>query len=45
MGVWLCPTPPHLTLSPQGTFLPASSEEEIFQHLGLDYIPPTLRNA
>ncbi|XP_014378915.1 DNA-directed DNA/RNA polymerase mu isoform X1 [Alligator sinensis] len=29
----------------QGTFLPASSEEEIFQHLGLDYIPPTLRNA
>ncbi|PAA82996.1 hypothetical protein BOX15_Mlig005937g2, partial [Macrostomum lignano] len=25
--------------------LPASSEEEIFQHLGLDYIPPKFRNC
>uniref|UniRef100_A0A8C3IFT1 DNA-directed DNA/RNA polymerase mu n=1 Tax=Chrysemys picta bellii TaxID=8478 RepID=A0A8C3IFT1_CHRPI len=26
-------------------FLPAASEEEIFQHLGLEYVPPTQRNA
>ncbi|XP_067396358.1 DNA-directed DNA/RNA polymerase mu [Emydura macquarii macquarii] len=26
-------------------FLPAASEEEIFQHLGLEYVPPTERNA
>ncbi|KAM9166125.1 DNA-directed DNA/RNA polymerase mu isoform 3-T3 [Pangshura tecta] len=26
-------------------FLPATSEEEIFQHLGLEYVPPTQRNA
>ncbi|MBN3296966.1 DPOLM polymerase, partial [Amia calva] len=29
----------------QKKFLPASSEEEIFTHLGLDYIPPSERNA
>uniref|UniRef100_A0A8C4VK60 DNA-directed DNA/RNA polymerase mu n=1 Tax=Gopherus evgoodei TaxID=1825980 RepID=A0A8C4VK60_9SAUR len=26
-------------------FLPAASEEEIFQHLGLEYVPPAQRNA
>lgn len=29
----------------QGTYLRASSEEEIFAHLGLEYIPPCERNA
>uniref|UniRef100_A0A8D0GE17 DNA-directed DNA/RNA polymerase mu n=1 Tax=Sphenodon punctatus TaxID=8508 RepID=A0A8D0GE17_SPHPU len=29
----------------QQMFLPAASEEEIFQHLGLEYVPPTERNA
>ncbi|XP_044293451.1 DNA-directed DNA/RNA polymerase mu isoform X2 [Varanus komodoensis] len=29
----------------QKIFLPAASEEEIFQHLGLEYIPPEERNA
>ncbi|ETE59154.1 DNA-directed DNA/RNA polymerase mu, partial [Ophiophagus hannah] len=29
----------------QKTFLPAASEEEIFQHLGLEYILPEERNA
>ncbi|XP_067114151.1 DNA-directed DNA/RNA polymerase mu isoform X3 [Osmerus mordax] len=29
----------------QGTYLRASSEEEIFAHLGLEYIPPSERNA
>ncbi|XP_062995684.1 DNA-directed DNA/RNA polymerase mu isoform X2 [Elgaria multicarinata webbii] len=29
----------------QKTFLSAASEEEIFQHLGLEYIPPEERNA
>ncbi|XP_038609907.1 DNA-directed DNA/RNA polymerase mu isoform X2 [Tachyglossus aculeatus] len=27
------------------TFLPAASEEEIFRHLGLEFIPPEERNA
>uniref|UniRef100_UPI00398EADFE DNA-directed DNA/RNA polymerase mu n=1 Tax=Pristiophorus japonicus TaxID=55135 RepID=UPI00398EADFE len=29
----------------QNKFLPAATEEEIFAHLGLDYIPPRERNA
>nr|XP_046230142.1 DNA-directed DNA/RNA polymerase mu isoform X2 [Scatophagus argus] len=29
----------------QGRYLRATSEEEIFAHLGLDYIPPSERNA
>ncbi|KAL7981337.1 hypothetical protein Chor_002233 [Crotalus horridus] len=29
----------------QKIFLPAASEEEIFQHLGLEYLPPEERNA
>ncbi|XP_054916761.1 DNA-directed DNA/RNA polymerase mu isoform X3 [Poeciliopsis prolifica] len=29
----------------QGRYLRASSEEEIFAHLGLEFIPPTERNA
>ncbi|EMP26268.1 DNA-directed DNA/RNA polymerase mu [Chelonia mydas] len=29
----------------QNLFLPAASEEEIFQHLGLEYVPPAQRNA
>nr|XP_048685518.1 DNA-directed DNA/RNA polymerase mu isoform X2 [Caretta caretta] len=29
----------------QNLFLPATSEEEIFQHLGLEYVPPAQRNA
>ncbi|XP_041066341.1 DNA-directed DNA/RNA polymerase mu isoform X1 [Carcharodon carcharias] len=31
--------------SAQNKFLPAATEEEIFAHLGLDYIPPHERNA
>ncbi|XP_048685518.2 DNA-directed DNA/RNA polymerase mu isoform X2 [Caretta caretta] len=29
----------------QNLFLPATSEEEIFEHLGLEYVPPAQRNA
>lgn len=30
---------------PQGKYLQATSEEEIFTHLGLEFIPPSERNA
>ncbi|XP_028930268.1 DNA-directed DNA/RNA polymerase mu isoform X2 [Ornithorhynchus anatinus] len=35
----------HGLYDPEKTFLPAASEEEIFRHLGLEFIPPGERNA
>lgn len=47
LSPFLCLSPPHcsLLLSDQMQYLRASSEEEIFAHLGLEYIPPCDRNA
>lgn len=36
---------PSLSVSLQNTFLPANTEEDIFAHLGLEYIEPWQRNA
>ncbi len=34
-----------LSVSLQNTFLPANTEEDIFAHLGLEYVEPWQRNA